>query len=182
MDYTAFSHGQIVSKQWLVDNIEEYLYKDIRIIILGGWYNILGLMLLTKYHNTIKSIINLDIDCNAITIADKICEAYVMENVIKNVCANANTLNDFKYDLVINCSPEHMDSDDWFTLVKPNKLIVLQSSDVTIKELPWYCINPNPTLDYFIKHYPLKQNLYSNTKEIVYTNFSYNRFMLIGVT
>lgn len=182
MDYTAFSHGQILSKNWLIDHVEYYLYDKINIIILGGWYNVLGFMLFTKFGDKINHITNLDIDKNAIEIANKITEAYVMESKVTNVCANSNTLNNYDYDLVINCSPEHMNSDDWFTQIKPNKLVCLQSSNVTITEMPWNCINPNYNLIYFQNHYPLQQVLYSSKLEIKYSDNGYERYMLIGVS
>lgn len=182
MDYTAFSHGQIVSKNWLLEHIEYYLYTDINIIILGGWYNVLGFMLLTRFPDKIKHITNIDIDKQAIDIANKITEAYVLNGKITNVCAQADTLNNYKYDLVINCSPEHMINDSWFKQIKPNKLVCLQSSNVTTIEMPWNCVNPNPSLIYFKNHYPLQQFLFSDTLKIRYSDNGYDRYMLIGVS
>lgn len=179
MDYTAFSHGQIVSKQWLLDNIEKYLVDNSKIVILGGWYNILGLLLLTRYSYKIKSIVNLDKDESAIQIANKICDAYISSGLVQNVVSDSTYLNNYEYNIVINCSPEHMIHNEWFYKIKPNTTIILQSSNIIDKTDPWYCINPNPTLTDFKNKYVMNY-LFEDTLDITYPTFSYKRFMLIG--
>lgn len=179
MDYTAFSHGQVTSKLWLIDNIEKYLFPNIQIVILGGWYNVLGFLLFSRYKQ-IGKIVNIDINQDAITIADKICDSYKFENKVLNVVGNANQLNNYDYDLVINCSPEHMHVDDWFELIKPNSLVCLQSSDMDITTEPWFCVNPNKSLEYFVTHYRIHEVYFSDEIEFVYSNLQYKRFMLIG--
>lgn len=180
MDFTSFSHGQIISKQWLIDSIEDYLFENIKILILGGWYNVLGFMLLTKYHNKIGHITNIDIDSNAIMIADKLHDAYLFTNKVTNVLNDSSKVMDYEYDMVINCSPEHMAHDDWFTNIQDNKLVIIQSSDMIDTSHPWYCVNPNPTFVDFINHYRLKQTYYTDEIDFNYSTYSYKRFMLIG--
>jgi hypothetical protein len=179
MDYTAFSHGQIISKQWLLDHIEQYLFDQTKVVILGGWYNILGLLLLTRYYDKIHSIINLDKDESAINIANKVCDAYIGFGKVQNVVSDSTYLNQFDYNMVINCSPEHMIHNEWFYKIKPNTTVILQSSNVEDKSDPWYCVNPNTTLLNFKNKYKMNY-LFEDTLDITYPTFSYKRFMLIG--
>jgi 2-polyprenyl-3-methyl-5-hydroxy-6-metoxy-1,4-benzoquinol methylase len=182
MDYTAFSHGQILSKIWLCEELEPILHKNAKIAILGSWYNILGFMLLVRKPNYYTEILGIDIDSDAIKVADKICNAWAIgENpMIKNVNLNANTVDIKKYDVVINCSAEHMESDLWFNDLSPNTIVCLQSTNLDIKEDPWKIINPNKTMKEFAAKYPLLHTLFKDQKEFDYGTWGYSRFMIIG--
>lgn len=178
MDYTSFSHGQIVSKLWLCDHIEQYLTNS-KIAILGGWYNILGFLLLSRYQNKINHITSFDIDQSTKPIADKIVDAW-LSKYASNITADVNTLDFQNFDIIINCSPEHMSSNDWFNNIPNNKLVCIQSSNITIKEHPWLVCNPNTSLNNLCKKYKLSKLFYNDELPIVYTDWGYKRYMIIG--
>lgn len=178
MDYTSFSHGQIVSKIWLCDNIEKYL-DDSRIAILGGWYNVLGFMLLTRFYNKIRNITSYDINPNVKPIADKITDAWISDKV-KNVIADAALLDFNDYDIIINCSPEHMNTNVWFDNIPNNKLVCIQSSNINIKEAPWLVVNPNISINNMSKKYSCLEFYFKNELPIIYEDWGYKRFMIIG--
>lgn len=184
MNFDSFSHGQVTSKQWLCDTIEPYLQPNDNILILGGWHNVLGFMLATRNSNKNLKITNVDKDHEAILVANKLCDAWKPDlnskdsTIITNLIANADTFDLSKYQVIINCSVEHM-GNQWFSNVKKDQLVCIQSSDVCDKELPWLCTNPNPSMETLMKKYPMNL-LYSNSKRIQYSEWGYTRFMLIG--
>jgi len=184
LDLTSFSHGQIHSKIWLCDNLEPYLTKNCNILILGGWYNVLGFMLFVR-NNDINKITTIDIDKKVKPIADKISDAWIYYDKVENITLDVDTLTstDYeKYDVIINCSLEHMNTNSiWFDNIPNNKLICLQSSDVLIKEDPWLITNPIINLEYFTQKYKIQNQYFIDEKQIKIDNYGYKRFMLIGL-
>ena len=183
MDYSAFSHGQIHSKLWLCENLDIHVKPSSTIVILGSWYNILGFMLQTRKPKYYKEICGIDINKDAIEIANKINQAWMIGNdtVIRNINDNANKLDLRGYDVYINCSVEHMDNNDWFNNIPAGRLVCLQSTNVTIKGDPWYITNPIKSLSVFAKKYKLQQVFFKDKLDFDYGKNSYSRYMLIGI-
>lgn len=182
MDYTAFSHGQLQSKLWLCDNLEPYIPHGSNIIILGSWYNLLGLLMLSRknHYNFVKGI---DIDANAISIANQLCQGYMIQPDLKiyNEVADANQYDYNGYQVFINCSIEHMGSNQWFNNIPNNFLVCLQTSNVNNNDPVWDIRSPTSSLDEFTKKFPLRHILFRGTKTFNYENLSYDRYMLIGL-
>lgn len=185
MNYDAFSHGQVHSKIWLCKELERFVHANIKVAILGGWYNVLSFMLLTRNQDRYQQILCVDIDPDTKPIADKINSAWCIgkDHKVENIIADANLVNLAGYDLVINCSPEHMELNTWFENIEHGTMVCIQSSDVQLKDDDiWKCVNPNKSLDDLVRKYPMSKYLYSGSKEIVYTETNrYTRFMLIGI-
>ena len=184
MDYTSFSHGQIQSKIWLCKELEKFVHANIKIAILGSWYNVLSFMLLTRNGDRYQHILGVDIDTNTKEIADKITEAWRIgkDYKVENIIADANTVDLAGYDLVINCSPEHMEGISWFENLEYGTMVCIQSSNVqTMDDEVWKCVNPNESLEDLAIKYPLSKYLFSGTKEIRYDDSGYDRFMIIGI-
>jgi hypothetical protein len=93
---------------------------------------------------------------------------------------DARTFDYTEFNLVVNCSVEHMSS-DWFNNIPEKTIVCIQSSNVTDTAYPWYISNPNPDQETLAKKYPLSQTLFSGEKEFDYGSWGYKRFMLIGV-
>ena len=183
MNFDAFSHGQTKSKLWLCEQLEQHLPDNAIVAILGGWYNLLGFMMLARNHNKISSILNIDIDSSAIDIANKINNGWMIgtDAKINNIVADASNYNYQGFDVVINCSPEHMTGNDWFNNISSGTLVCIQSSDIDINDDIWKVTNANKSLDDLVKKYPLSQTLYKDSIEFVYGDWGYQRFMIIGV-
>jgi hypothetical protein len=185
MDFDAFSHGQIQSKLWLCKELERFIYANIKIVILGSWYNVLAFMLLTRNADRYQHILGVDLDPEAKEIADKITNAWRIgkDYKVENKIADANLENLDGYDLVINCSPEHMEGNDWFENLEYGTMVCIQSSNVQTKDDDvWKCVNPNESLEDLAIKYPLSKYLYSGEKEIRYSDDNgYKRFMIIGI-
>ena len=185
MNYDSFSHGQIQSKVWLCKEIERVIHANIKIAILGSWYNVLAFMLLTRNADRYQHILGVDIDPETKEIADKITEAWRIgkDYKVENKIADANVVDLTGYDLVINCSPEHMHGNDWFDNLEYGTMVCIQSSNVqTADDDIWKCVNPNESLEDLVLKYPLSKYLYSGDIEIRYSDDNgYKRFMLIGI-
>lgn len=180
MDFDSFSHGQIKSKIWLCEQIEPLIKPNSKVLILGGWVNVLGFMLMTRQENKYSLIQSVDSNPTTIETANKITDRWVIDGRVKNKVADANTVPSNEFDIIINCSPEHMDSIKWFSNINPNTLVCIQSSNVTSPEKPWFITNANPTLDSFLSKFPLSRIHFYGTLPITYDNWGYDRYMLIG--
>ncbi len=185
MNFDSFSHGQIQSKVWLCKELERFVHANLKVAVLGSWYNLVAFMLLTRNADRYQYILGIDIDPETKPIADKITEAWRIGNdyKVENVIADANTYDLGGYDLVINCSPEHMKGNDWFDNLEDGTMVCIQSSNMQTQDDDiWVCVNPNQSMEDLLLKYPVSKQLYSGEKEIQYDNGTgYKRFMLIGI-
>lgn len=182
INFDSFSHGQIKSKLWLCEKLEPYIPKFCDIAILGSWYNILGFMLLVRNSCQFNSITGIDIDPTATTIANKICDYWSIElPKVKSICANANDVSLNEYNVIINCSSEHMHNTNWFNNIPEKSLVCIQSSNVIDPEHPWYITLPSTSIENFSSKYDVSSVLYLGTLPIVYDTWGYERYMLIGI-
>lgn len=182
MNFNAFSHGQVQSKQWLCESLEPYIPKNARVAILGSWYNLLGLMMLTRQHEQYQEILGIDKDPEAIETADKICNAWTFgaSKKINNCQGDANYYELSNFNVVINCSPEHMSERNWFNKISKGSLVCLQTSNLDYPDDEWGITNPTYTLKEFKNKYPLSHIIIEDTLDIDYDDWGYKRFMLIG--
>ena len=183
MDLSSFSHGQIQSKLWLCERLEKYIPNNAHILILGSWYNILGFMLAVRNKKKYNFITGLDIDNDVKETADALCQGFnISPNcLINNITADANLYDTKGFDCIINCSPEHMDSNNWFANIKPWTLTCIQTSNVVTDNPSWDIKNPNPNLETFANKYPMHRVFERKTKTFQYNDWGYDRYMLIGL-
>lgn len=181
-NYDSFSHGQIKSKLWLCDELEKYIPNISSVAILGCWYNVLAFMLLSRNNKKYLSIVGIDQDKNTLHVADKLLNYWIIENSvkIKHLNADANFCDLKNYDVVINCSSEHMQS-TWFNNIPNGTLVCVQSSNVVDPNYPWLIKNPSPDLNSFVSKYPVTEKLFLDTLPIRYDGWGYDRYMLIGI-
>lgn len=182
MDFSAFSHGQIQSKLWLCNVLEAFLPNEkLNAAILGSWYNILGFMLASRMSHKFRKIDGYDKDKDAVETADKICQAWILDNsYISNCVADVNKINLNMYDLIINCSPEHMAETTWFDNIKQDTLVCLQTIDIQDTNPPWLIENPTKNLNEFIEKFPLRTYKFQGEMDFDYGSFGYKRFMIVG--
>ena len=181
MDFNAFSHGQIQAKQWLCESLEPHLPNSALVVILGCWYNVLGLLMLTRNKEKYQEILGIDIDPNAIEIADKICMGWRIREfpIIRHRIEDASISDIHPYNVVINTSVEHMTL-DWFDRVVPGTIVCIQSTDLELTDEVWKITNPTKTLSELSKKFNLSTVMFSDTQVIDYDSWGYNRFMIIG--
>lgn len=76
----SFSNGQIDSKLWLCEQLENLFSKIDEIWIYGGWYGLTAFLLRSRGNIDIQKIYSYDVDPLCETTADLINENWVIKN------------------------------------------------------------------------------------------------------
>ena len=174
----SFWKGQLKSKEWLIDNLNNCTDESIpnNIVIHGGWNGVLACMLFNSSINTgfVRSI---DIDESCEEIANMICKRQEMIGNFRAVTADMCTYEyEFDPQIIINTSTEHISQeqyDIWLDCVPNDSLVVLQSNNYY--DLPEH-IRCFDTVEDFAAHSGLRYIVKQETLELPL----YNRFLLIG--
>ena len=118
----AFASGQLGSKIWLCDKLEDQLDgpKTIRRLhILGSWYGVLPMLLVSRGRVSIEQVTCIDVDAEALQVARKMNDYFNWKtdsysSVVMDVCTDQfieyAQANIGAQDVVINSSCEHMSS------------------------------------------------------------------------
>lgn len=172
----AFWRGQILSKEWLIDELKKQKHHTKRwpsIDIHGGWVGTLASMLFQSdlYISHIRSI-DIDPDCEdtARTMNQLEVEAGKFRAVTADMCSIRSDA-----DIIINTSFEHISQNDydlWLTGMPHDSLIVLQSNNYQIPEH----VRIAKDLEEFKIQSGLENILYAGELELPL----YKRFMIIG--
>ena len=175
----SFWGGQLLSKKWLIENLEKIVTKitNANIVIHGGWNGVLSSMLFNS-NIGIQNIVSVDIDPRVKETALTINKRYEIEGRFKAVVSDMCKYDyDERADIVINTSCEHITNEQynqWLDKIPKNSLIVLQSNNYF--DLDEH-INCHDTLKSFEESSKINI-VYSNQLELPHVN--YKRFMLIG--
>lgn len=170
----SFWKGQVNSKVWLVEALEEHaLPSKNKIVIHGGWNGVLASLLFNSNVN-IDYIHSVDIDPICEDIARTINKRYEMQG---RFAAVTEDMCDYDYyaDIVINTSCEHITQEQytaWLEKVPPLATIVLQSNDYFDLQEHIRC---STDIDDFVKMSNIRP-LYTGEFETP----NYKRFMIIG--
>ena len=191
-DKDCMSRGQLKSKKWLVDKLQELdVYLGV-IYLCAGWYGTI-VPLFVERKLKYQKFVNFDIDPAAIQISEIWNKELVNDNWrFKGSVADILDIdyNMFKFETIksdgsltsitesphtiINTSCEHIkDFSTWYDLLPDNKLIILQSNDYFEIEEHVNCSN---NLKEFSESAPMERVLYEGTLELD----KYRRFMKIG--
>lgn len=185
--YESFHHGLIKSKIWLCEELEVATYaefmKNPSLHILGCWDNLIAFMLLTRKPEYYSVVYGYDINPEAITSANSICEMWKYES--PKVYNSVQDVNDYDFggcdnSIFINCSIDQMDSNKWYDTVPNNSLVCIQTTDMTDPKFPWYIKQTTSSLDKLINKFNLSKLLYSGQRHVQYKENGYNRYMIIG--
>ena len=181
----CFNTNQYKSKMWLVDMLNQYPYdfknkskEYVDICILGGWYGLLGHLLLENYNKEfdIRKITSIDVDPLAKNVGKSFTDVIKFKTLnIKDMDSEYNSHSTF-----INTSCEHMKQSliyDSISKMKKRSLVVLQSNNyIQIQEH----INCVWSLEKFVEQYDEcleKKQVF----ELHIPKEDYTRFMIIGV-
>ena len=164
----SVNENQEKCKQWLIDNVDQYLKLLVnpKIVVLAGWYGNLANRLL-KYGN----VTSIDVDNNCKSVGEKL---------YKNVSFDTKNIIDYdtkNYDVITCTSCEHLTQSDFdkvFNNIEKGTLVILQSNN-------YFEINDHvncfKTLQEFVDSVNFKKILYKGQIELP----KYTRFMIIGV-
>ncbi len=173
----AFSNGQIESKLWLCQELEHLGWTSELTHVYGGWYGILSFLLLSRETFQVDRIESFDIDPSCESIADMINENWVRQEwKFKAYTLDCNQGVRGSPDLIINTSTEHFNSMEWFNRIPGGTAVILQSNDMPHED---HVINFQ-SLDQFIEHFNLSNLVYSGSRDFVYPDWKFTRYMIIG--
>jgi hypothetical protein len=185
----SFSSGQVGSKIWCAEELEsacqyyesqKKITAPYRILMLGGWYGVLNLILRSRDNIKIDRVRSLDIDEEVCNIADLVNNYWVWQQwQFKSVHGDANTYQygSEDFNIIINTATEHMESRDWFNNIPKGSLVVLQSNNMKHDD---HCSNHASWMD-FDEDYFLTETYSVTQKEFKYPDWSFKRFMKIGI-
>ncbi|HEV7309731.1 class I SAM-dependent methyltransferase [Ensifer sp.] len=171
----AFNHKQVACKVWARDTLLEVAGATYgRIAVLGGWYGILGAMLLEDTRFDVAAVDSYDIDPAVEAVALTLNATF--QERFRALTADMYALDyaTLGADLVINTSCEHIaDLRSWLDLVPAGTRVLLQSNDYFSEPTHINCV---ASVEEFSKQAALTTVEFGGalpTKK-------YNRFMLIG--
>lgn len=181
----ALNKNQIASKMWLAEALLASAGPDYgTLLILGGWFGVLGAVLLHDSRFSIDRVRSIDIDPRCAAIAEALNATHVRAG---RFCAQTADMLEIDYtrpygaaadggrpDLVINTSCEHLvDFDRWYRRIPAGQLLVMQSNDYYACREHVNCV---PDLAAFRQRAPLSEVLFAGERKLRH----YVRFMLIG--
>jgi hypothetical protein len=176
----AFWRGQLKSKEWLVESLENYIYPEVNktldfplsVDIHGGWVGVLASMLFQS-DIPIKKIRSIDIDPECESIAATMNKGEEMTGKFSAVTSDM-CLIESKADIIINTSCEHISQEQydlWLSNLPNDSIIVLQGNDYKIPEH----IRISNSLEHFIEQSHIKVE-YARELQLPL----YKRFMIFG--
>jgi len=184
IDTDAFSSGQISSKIWLCEKLEETISSEpLNIWIYGGWYGVSAFLLLSRKNFPIKSIRCFDVDESCMSIADTLLENWVWQEwTFKSFTEDCNDLDPVSGyqghvpDLIINTSTEHFKDMDWWNKIPTRMKVAIQGNNMP----HWDHHQHHADLASFCEQYKLDRTLYSGKLDFKYPDWTFSRYMLIG--
>lgn len=131
----AFWAGQIDSKCWLANTLNDHIEKESNIYIFGGWFGVLSSILFQAAKFPINTITSIDLDPICEQVANDVCSRYRAEDKFFAITANMKDYN-YNWDnypnIVINTSTEHINQETynlWYQKVPVNSVVVLQGNN-----------------------------------------------------
>lgn len=131
----AFWRGQLQSKEWLIDNLDEYVHMGCSIDIHGGWVGVLASMIFQS-NIPVTTIRSIDIDPSCEPIATMMNKGEEMAGKFRAITSDMCSIRS-DADVIINTSCEHITQDQydlWLSGMPHNSLLVLQSNNYNILE------------------------------------------------
>jgi hypothetical protein len=178
----ALNRNQVTSKRWLVDCLHDCAGSAFgTITILGGWFGVLGAMLLADRRLSIGRVVSVDFDPRCAPVAESLNATEVRAGRFTARTADMRTLDYAPAaatpgppDVLINTSCEHVEGfADWYARLPAGQLLVLQSNDYYAIRDHVNCV---PDLDAFRAQAPMREERFA----AVQPHKRYRRFMLIG--
>lgn len=179
-----FSRGQMLSKFWLISELNNIDIDPTKIALFGGWYSTVSFFISMNYEN-LEQIRSFDVDANVVEpaidfnhIEHKQDKFHAITADVTQIQWNKNIFmydNDsFTPDILINTSCEHMD-DTWFKNIPENTdtVIALQTNDYF--ENPQH-INCVVSIEEALTRYKMREVLFTGELD----TGLYKRFMIIG--
>ena len=171
----SFTRDLIISKVWLLTELEKVSNHYGTIYVLGSWYGNTAVLLELLQNIDYDTLINVEPTKKFLSGSKKLLDKLGAEN-IQYMLKDANTL-DYrqlgKDSVVINTSLTDMKGTDWFENLPAGTLVAMQARD---HDPGKKFTGPND----IVREFPVNV-IYSGTKHLKDPETEYNRFMVIGV-
>lgn len=176
----ALNRRQIDSKLWLVDALAQAAGGRFgTVTVLGGWFGVLGALLLADPRLAIGRVVSVDVDPRCAPVARSMNASHG-----ERFAAVAADMLDLRYpppvagagppDVVVNTSCEHLpDFAAWYARLPAGQLVALQSNDYYAIAEHVNCV---PDVEAFRAQAPLSEVLFAGARR----QKKYTRFMLVG--
>ncbi len=184
LNMDAFSDGQMASKLWLCQTLED-LYQDpkrfSKVWVYGSWYGTLPFLLLIRQKFQFQSLSLFDIDAEALAVSRKVLDHWKHSGNLgiqyfHHDCSSRHPEAE-RPDLVINTSCEHFKTNDWWDTVPVGAVYAVQSTNFVHPEH----INTVQNLAEFEQSVKSARPLaYRGEKHFEYLRLKFDRFMMIG--
>lgn len=168
----AFWSGQIKSKEWLIENVNDCVMGPVRIDIHGGWVGVLASMIFQSDIDA-RYICSVDLDPSCEPIATMMNKKEEQDGKFKAVTADMCEVP-VNGNLIINTSCEHITQEQyevWLGRLPKGAWVVLQSNNYKIPEH----VRTADSLDDFKKQSHINVHWAGELKLPLYT-----RYMIIG--
>lgn len=179
LDLDSFASGQVLSKIWLIEELEKIIFggPPIKIAALGGWYGLLNFIMRTRNNINVHEFTNIDIDQNACEISEKINKSWaIWDPAYKTECQDANYVDLSYYDVIINTSVEHFKEHLWFDNLAEGTLVAVQSNNMIHADH----YHNHKSSDELMISFPFQQVCYVGDKIFDYGSWKFTRYMVIG--
>ena len=131
----AFYSGQIKSKQWLINNLDERIDFGVDVDIFGGWVGVLASMMFQS-NIPVKNVRSIDIDPMCEQIAIEMNRLEHNKGMFKAITGDMTKMTSNAH-VVINTSCEHLTQeqyDEWLDKMPNDSIIVVQGNNYDIPE------------------------------------------------
>jgi hypothetical protein len=189
----ALNRNQVGGKLWLADTLRQAAGARYgTAVVLGGWFGVLGGILLGHRELAVERVVSIDIDPRCLAIAESMNARFVETGRFEARTGDMLTLDysglrdlapagrgaegvpEPAPDVLINTVCEHVAPfAEWFAAIPAGQLLVLQSNDYTAIHDHVNCV---PDLAAFRAQAPLAELLFAGERR----HKRYRRFMLIG--
>lgn len=131
----AFYAGQIKSKEWLINCLDDYIDFGSEVDIFGGWVGVLASMMFQS-NIPITKIRSIDIDPTCEHVANEMNRIEYDKGMFKAITADMCSIPSTAH-IVINTSCEHLTQeqyDKWLDNMPNDSWIVVQGNNYNIPE------------------------------------------------
>ncbi len=175
----ALNYNQTTSKTWLLKALHGAVGGELGVVhVLGGWYGVLGAMLLHDRRFDVRRLLSIDRDAGCKPVAESLNRTHVESGRFEARTADIYELDYApanRPDLIVNTSCEHLQRfAEWYAGLPAGMLLVLQSNDF-FDCIPHH-VNCVPDLEAFKGQAPMSEPLFEGQLKTK----NYTRFMLIG--
>lgn len=181
----ALSHGQVRSKLWLCEKIEDQFKSSppLHLIFLGSWYGFLPFLILARGRLSVLAMDLIDVDSQAIQISKKILNTWHFEGL--PISFHHGDANDLSFQqilrpqecLVVNTACEHFTSDRWLRALPATTNLCLQSTNMIHEEH----VHVPISLEGFVHQVkPWVEVQSQDSHRFEYRNLSFDRYMVFG--